>query len=135
MNNSVEIREFHDFDVPEIEKLFIKAVLSICPSYIKLLAMIINLDPIYFSLIFYYYIYKCNPRKRIDKYHNGINKIWILKNQQSLIGFVSLEPLSNEHAWVTYMFVDPQYHRQGYGAQLTEILFKYGYKKLGYKHI
>jgi len=65
-----------------------------------------------------------------------MSNIWVLSDHDKIIGFVSIQPyLSINRAWVKYLFVDPQYHRQGYGSKLTEALFEYGYKQMGYKSI
>ena len=158
----VTIREYIDSDLIPLENILRRSMMSILPRYGKiisfeLLILIFFLNfgkilcawilfiGILFELIIYgayywqlqKYLAQVSLLKNIHKYRTPYkrNKILVLVDGAKPIGFTSILEYSAEIGWTTYMFIDPNYQKRGYGLKLNEALFTYGFEQLGYLQI
>ena len=74
-----------------------------------------------------YYIY--HNKKNIQMNKNI--KFITASCDNKIVGFFSIQSMSKNKLWISYMFILPKYHRKGIGTQLIEYLYYYG-KKNGY---
>lgn len=146
------IREYTEKDLPIIDDVFQRSMLSIIPSpKIVIFLMVLMFGLRYYILILPIIIYLCAyiyiklfnrrmlPSKHIHKYKLPKSKLLVLThetNNDLIIGFTSIEPyIYHNSCWTTYMFIDPSYQKLGYGLKLCEALYEYAIQKMSYKKI
>tara|TARA_Y100000996_G_scaffold353439_1_gene293324 strand:+ start:2284 stop:3114 length:831 start_codon:yes stop_codon:yes gene_type:complete len=74
----------------------------------------------HFGIIFFiiHYVHTTYPSKFVDFYNKKGNTIIVTEKNKKIIGFTSVCNNGNGNAWMTYLFVDPDYKRQGISKKL-----------------
>ena len=115
--------------------------LYICVTHIyKILPVIYyftNIEIVFLVIFFYQFILAIAINIYLKKYISDNKKnIQNIKNikfitatyNNKIVGFFSIQKISTDKLWSSYLFILPQYHRKGIGTLFANYLYEYGEK-------
>jgi len=149
----ITYRPFKINEIDKLDALFKRSMLSVTPNIINTYLFILNYYKyllflllfilpinyiIYFSIIvpFIFYIgiklflilfvYSHFPSYYLHKYIENNNNILLILKNDTIIGFSSYFKLDNTTniAWLQCFYIDPIYHKKGYGRKLLHYTCK-----------